>query len=120
MAKLKTLPSRLGSLSPMRGHLPAPERKPEAERKMFSPWRAWYNTTRWRRLRWAQLVKDHFTCTRCGKLKGDTAKLVCDHVTPHRGSAELFWDEGNLTTLCKPCHDSAKQREEQAEGMRGA
>lgn len=40
--------------------------------------------------------------------------LVCDHVKPHRGDERLFWDEANLQTLCKPCHDRDKQREEQA------
>jgi 5-methylcytosine-specific restriction protein A len=31
---------------------------------------------------------------------------VVDHVTPHRGDPELFWDiEGNWQPLCKACHD---------------
>ena len=118
MPKLKVLPSRLGSLSPTRGFLPAPERKAEATRTIFSPWRAWYNTKRWRQMRWAQLVADAFTCTRCGRLEGNTSLLVCDHKTPHRGDEALFWDAENLTTLCKPCHDGAKQREEQRTRLR--
>jgi 5-methylcytosine-specific restriction endonuclease McrA len=47
-------------------------------------------------------------------VEGNTSLLVCDHIKPHRGKEELFWDEGNLQTLCKPCHDSLKQAEEQA------
>lgn len=45
-------------------------------------------------------------------LEGDTSQLVADHVQPHRGNLELFWSEGNLRTLCKPCHDRDKQSEE--------
>lgn len=30
---------------------------------------------------------------------------VVDHITPHRGDQELFWDENNWQPLCKGCHD---------------
>jgi len=36
---------------------------------------------------------------------------VCDHVTAHRGSEELFWS-GPFQSLCFSCHNSKKQREE--------
>jgi 5-methylcytosine-specific restriction protein A len=39
---------------------------------------------------------------------------LCDHIEPHRGDDRLFWDENNLQTLCKGCHDEVKQAEEQA------
>lgn len=113
MGKLKTLPGKLATLKPNLGHLAPIERTAAAERTIYSPWRKWYNTKRWRQMRWARLVADAFTCTRCGRLEGDTSQLVCDHKVPHRGSEALFWDEANLTTLCKPCHDGAKQRDEQ-------
>jgi len=74
-------------------------------------WRKWYRTARWKKLRWATLLRDRFTCQRCGRIEGDTSKLVADHETPHRGDERLFW-EGRLTTLCAPCHSGAKQREE--------
>ena len=35
---------------------------------------------------------------------------VVDHIKPHKGDEALFWDAGNLQSLCKPCHDSTKQR----------
>jgi predicted kinase len=34
-----------------------------------------------------------------------TAGEVVDHIIPHKGDYELFWDEGNWQTLCKRCHD---------------
>ena len=39
--------------------------------------------------------------------------LVVDHITPHRGNVELFWDQENWQTLCrKPCHDGVKSSHE--------
>jgi hypothetical protein len=32
---------------------------------------------------------------------------------PHRGDERLFWEEGNLQMMRKPCHDGDKQRAEQ-------
>lgn len=80
------------------------------------PWRAWYNTARWRKLRLEILLRDSFTCQmpQCGRLEGNTSLLVCDHIDPHRGDEHKFWDKGNLRCVCKPCHDTLKQREEQA------
>lgn len=30
--------------------------------------------------------------------------VVVDHITPHRGDMDLFWDESNWQPLCHPCH----------------
>ncbi|UEM09030.1 HNH endonuclease [Bradyrhizobium barranii subsp. barranii] len=80
------------------------------------PWKRWYKTARWQALRLSVFQRDLFTCqrTECGHLEGNTALLVCDHIKPHRGDERLFWDDANLQTLCKACHDTIKQREEQA------
>ena len=80
------------------------------------PWKAWYKLARWRDLRLRIFRRDLYTCQRprCGRVEVNTSLLVCDHVRPHRGDVRLFWDETNLQTLCKSCHDTIKQREEQA------
>ncbi|WP_040619343.1 HNH endonuclease [Rhodovulum sp. PH10] len=80
---------------------------------MGAPWRRWYKTTRWQRLRDEVFLRDLCTCRRCGRVTSDDAR-VCDHVEPHRGDERLFWDAANLQTLCKDCHDRLKQSEEQA------
>jgi 5-methylcytosine-specific restriction protein A len=77
------------------------------------PWKRWYKTARWRALRLSIFLRDLFTCKKCGHLEGDVSLLVCDHIVPHRGDERLFWDEANLQTLCKRCHDTVKQIEEQ-------
>lgn len=39
--------------------------------------------------------------------------LIVDHITPHRGDMDLFWDQDNWETLCRcPCHDVDKSRHE--------
>lgn len=90
-------------------------RSPEAQ-----AYRHLYKTAAWQRQRWAILVRDQFTCQSCGRLEGKTSQLVADHKTPHRGDLDLFWSEANLWTLCKPCHDSAKQSEERTGLIKGS
>ncbi len=34
---------------------------------------------------------------------------VVDHVRPHRGGPDLFWDEDNLQAVSKAYHDRVKQ-----------
>lgn len=112
---------RLTSLKPQVATL-APVLKRQTDEhghdRTAEPWRAWYSLARWRHPKWGLrarvLLRDLFTCQwpGCGRLERDTAQLVADHIRPHRGDPKLFWAETNLQTLCKPCHDSLKQREE--------
>jgi HNH endonuclease len=34
-----------------------------------------------------------------------TIANVVDHIIPHRGNTDLFWDELNWQAMAKPCHD---------------
>lgn len=104
------MPARLGQAA-MRCAAPLGEVSRSRQRDATQHWRAWYKTARWQRLRWSILLRDLFTCRRCGLL-ADSPDLVADHVMPHRGDEEMFWDAGNLQCLCKACHDGEKQREE--------
>ena len=112
MGRLKSLKPRIGMLAPRIGYAAGNERERSLHRDATQPWRAWYKTARWQKLRWAVLVRDLFTCRRCKRVEPDTSQLVADHDTPHRGDEALFWDPENLQCLCKPCHDGDKQREE--------
>ena len=60
---------------------------------------------RWRVARAAYLGA-HPYCASCGRLANEV-----DHVTPHRGDRDLFWDESNWQALCRRCH-SRKTRDE--------
>lgn len=111
MPRLATLKPRLSAVAPRLGPAPGDVRSRDRERSAIH-WRKWYKTSRWIKLRWQVLTRDLFTCQMCGRIEGNTAKLVADHKTPHRGSEALFWDEQNLWCLCSHCHDSVKRREE--------
>lgn len=36
---------------------------------------------------------------------------VVDHIVPHRGDANLFWDQSNWQAMSKSCHDRKTARE---------
>lgn len=84
------------------------------------PWRRWYKTSRWQKLRWSVLVRDAFTCRMCHRIEADTSRLVADHKTPHHGNETLFWDDTNLQTVCKDCHDGVKQRADKTGAIIGS
>lgn len=75
MARLPTAPARLTVPRPA---LMAP--KDEAGRTRYrrevTPWRKWYDTARWKRLRWSVLLRDLFMCQMCKRVEGDTSQLV--------------------------------------------
>ena len=67
-----------------------------------------YNTAAWQKKR-ARLLRDQPLCVFC-KSKGKIVPAtVADHVEPHRGDYNKFWN-GALQGLCKYCHDSTKAR----------
>lgn len=66
-------------------------------------------TGAWQKARDAFLRKHPF-CRMCG----DAAQVV-DHIRPHKGDKEMFWDRDNWQSLCTPCHSGPKQRQERKE-----
>lgn len=115
MARLAKLPPRMATMG---SKLSAPvEAARSQRRRVETPWRRWYDTARWKRLRWSVLLRDMFICQMCRRTEADTSKLVADHKVPHRGDARLFWDAEQVQCLCATCHSSTKQREERAQGF---
>lgn len=80
----------------------------DAKRQAEQPWRAWYNSKRWYRLRHHQLAA-HPLCAFHHSRGEIVAAAVVDHVDPHRGDETKFW-LGPFQSLCKACHDGAKKR----------
>lgn len=77
-----------------------------------------YSTAQWKRLRKNQLQVKPF-CAFCLQLGTKAPATVVDHITPHKGNKELFFDPLNLQSLCKTCHDSAKKRLEVSGSLKG-
>ena len=67
--------------------------------------------SRWRKAR-ALFLSQHPLCAACEGKGRITPAQVVDHVIPHRGDKQLFWDRDNWQALCKPCHDAKTARED--------
>ncbi|WP_330547708.1 HNH endonuclease [Caminicella sporogenes] len=70
-----------------------------------------YNSSSWQRLRKKVLTK-HPLCVECEEKGRLTPATVVDHIVPHHGNEALFWDEDNLQSLCKSCHDRKTAKED--------
>jgi 5-methylcytosine-specific restriction enzyme A len=60
--------------------------------------------SRWRQAR-AAFLAQHPLCAACRAQGREVPATVVDHVVPHRGDQQLFWDASNWAPACKPCHD---------------
>jgi 5-methylcytosine-specific restriction enzyme A len=57
-------------------------------------------------------LSEHPLCTMCRLVGHVCAANVVDHIRPHRGDEERFFDRSNWQSLCAACHDIRKQRAE--------
>lgn len=89
-------------------HLTQKYREEDANRK--SPGRELYDW-RWHKASRMYLHR-HSLCAECLEEGITTVATVVDHIIPHHGDPELFWDESNWQPLCKMHHDrkTAKER----------
>lgn len=71
-----------------------------------------YKSSRWIKAR-ARFIFNNPLCKFCMEYDARAvAADIVDHIKPHKGDLQLFWDETNWQSLCKPCHDGRKQRSE--------
>lgn len=77
-----------------------------------------YNTARWKRTRKEQLSAEPLCKFHSARGIVVVAGVV-DHIKPHKGNEELFFARSNLQSLCKLCHDSAKQAQEKGGLLKG-
>ena len=82
------------------------------------PFKHLYNTNRWKTLR-KQFLREHPLCEECKKNGVVEAATVVDHIKPHQGDEELFWDQNNWQSLCKQCHDQKTAKEDGRWGKKG-
>ena len=94
------------------GFASAADRRREFDRRRGSSRERGY-TVAWQKARAAYLAQ-HPLCVFCEREGVVTAAVVVDHVDPHRGDHEMFWDQDNWQSLCKRHHDSTKQRQDTA------
>lgn len=92
-----------------------PRRRRHSQRRRFDGYREsaakrGYDRE-WREASAAYLV-EHPWCVYCLRRGKHTRARVVDHIDPHKGDPVKFWDIDNWQSLCKPCHDRDKQRDE--------
>lgn len=87
------------------------QRKQEDQRRGSSTARG-YNY-RWQKAR-ATFLKRHplCMCSDCKQAGRVMAATVVDHITPHKGDQDLFWDTSNWQSMSKPCHDKKTANED--------
>ncbi len=81
--------------------LPMPGRKHPGAKKMKRP--SLYDRNAWRRAR-KHWLATHPLCAECKRQGRITAATTVDHIKPHRGNLQLFWDPENWQALCDECH----------------
>lgn len=113
------MPSRLGRAAPRLRY----GGDTDKTRTGAQPWRAWYKTSRWQRLRISVFTRDGYVCQRTGVLLTGKHPApdspVADHKRPHRGDPALFWEIDNIETVSKAYHDGAKQAQEKRGAVGG-
>ena len=76
-----------------------------SQRKYRKAYNHIYNTSRWRRLR-QKILQQIPYCQQCWRDKSQYVYAnVVDHIADHHGDERLAWDEANLQSLCRRCHD---------------
>ena len=65
---------------------------------------------RWQAAR-AAWIATYPLCVECERQGRTTAATDVDHITPHRGNMERFWDVSNWQALCASCHAKKTRRE---------
>ncbi len=96
---------RMRRLSELRGRRPSVyERKRESSSKRL------YGS-RWQRARKIFLAEESPLCVVCKELGIVELATEVDHIIPHRGNLELFWDRDNWQPLCKTHHSQKTARE---------
>ena len=93
--------TRMPTKAPIHGSKPKSERKSEVR---GSAHERGYGA-RWQRARLAHLTQEPL-CRACLTTGHTTAATVVDHIRPHRGDLDLFWNAANWQSLCARCHNT--------------
>jgi 5-methylcytosine-specific restriction enzyme A len=75
--------------------------------------RRWYYRVGWVHPEWglrAQVLADNPWCVRCQQRGILEVATDIDHIVPHDGDWDRFWDRGNLQGLCRGCHTRKTKR----------
>jgi 5-methylcytosine-specific restriction protein A len=60
--------------------------------------------SRWRAAR-KRYFAIHPLCVECQRMGRLSAATIVDHIVPHKGDPNLFWNQSNWQALCRRCHN---------------
>jgi len=86
------------------GHTYCDEHQKQYEHKRGTATQRGY-TYRWNKAR-ILFLNQYPLCTMCNE-----PATVVDHIIPHKGNEQLFWDELNWQSLCTKCHNRKTMKE---------
>lgn len=79
--------------------------KREHYRKQNKPTYKYSYETSYQNRKWIKFRKKYLEdCNYC-IICGDQSEVI-DHIYPHKGDIDLFWDRGNMWPLCVKCHNT--------------
>ena len=81
-------------------HIPVRQRSSDSNRASSAARGYGY---KWQKAR-AAYLRRHPLCCECAKSGLLVAATDVDHIQPHRGDRNLFWDQSNWQSLCSSCH----------------
>jgi 5-methylcytosine-specific restriction enzyme A len=84
------------------GHCPAHAPRALRSRPGYALVHRWLGSRRWQQLR-AEVLRDDPFCRACPPGRRRVTADI-DHIIPHGGDPQRFWDRANLQGLCKSCH----------------
>lgn len=64
-----------------------------------------YANAEWKAFLRRIYARDLYRCTRCGSPKKGRRSLHAHHIKPWAGNPTLRFDESNVVTLCRKCHE---------------
>jgi len=86
------------------------ERKADADRYRGSSSSRGYNY-RWQKAR-KEFLSHNPLCVACYEEGIFTPATVVDHIDPHKGDKDKFWDKSNWQPMCSPCHSKKTASED--------
>ena len=92
------------------------QRNKEIDERRGTPTERGYNND-WNKAR-LMYLRAHPLCAICKQKNPPeiTAAVLVDHIIPHKGDQELFWNQSNWQSACKECHDVKTAKEDGAFG----
>lgn len=64
-----------------------------------------YHSPAWQRARVHVLIRDHYLCQECKRQGVITRASTVHHKEHAKDNPERFFDEDNLESICKACHN---------------